>query len=147
MVDPDYDPVAAPAFDADDTLIDWLNEAGNPGGAPAETLNAADDILRERMRVIVEKGRTPEHDDVIYGEGPDGSALSQAASAYAAMAARHGVMARRIWPLDWGAGPKPMGARDALVCAAQLILADIERIDRAAAREAGADSAGEAPHV
>ncbi|MDP3457697.1 MAG: hypothetical protein Q8S09_00355 [Hyphomonas sp.] len=128
----------------DDTLSDWLNASGDPGGAPPETIDAAEDILRERMRQIVEKGRTPEHDDVIYGEGPDATALSRAGAAYAAMAARYGVAACRIYPLEWGAGPKPMGPRAALVRAAALILADIERIDRAAAREAGADATGEA---
>jgi hypothetical protein len=139
MSDPDYDPVAAPAA-SDDALGDWLDAAGEPGGAPAGMIRVAEDILRERMRQIREKGRTPLHDDAVYGDGPDGSELSQAGAAFAAMAARYGVAASRLYPLDWGKGPKPMGPRAALVRACALIQADIERIDRAAAEEGERDA-------
>lgn len=128
----------------DTTLTDWLDKAGDPDGAPAETLDAAEDVLRERRRQIVEEGRTPAHDDQVYG-GARAGELAQAAGAYALHDAFPNVVGS-LWP--WLlAGFKPRTRRENCVRAAALLFAEIEMIDRAAAREAAAaveaDSAGE----
>lgn len=88
------------------------------------------DVVRERVRQVKEEGWTPEHDDK-----HNDYELSRAASAYALRAA-HDYRAdyvREIWPWsrEWW---KPNGRRGSLVKAGALILAEIERIDRAAER-------------
>lgn len=85
---------------------------------------AALDILVERHRQVTEEGWTPEHDDEhINGE------LAAAAACYAQ---RHRY---KFWPWDlkWW---KPKGARLDLVRAGALLLAEIERLDRAHAQKA-----------
>lgn len=98
---------------------------------------AALDVLAERQRQISSEGWTPEHDDE-YGTG----ALAAAAASYALSAsATHAVNAYwneklqggalNFWPWDreWW---KPSDQRRNLVKAGALILAEIERLDRAA---------------
>ena len=93
---------------------------------------AGSDVLAERIRQINEEGWTPEHDD----EHPDGT-LALAACCYAMppgdLASMHssGVsLLRVLWPYEaeWW---KPKSRREDLVRAGALIIAEIERIDRA----------------
>ncbi|MDG3063266.1 hypothetical protein ACFQ4M_15880 [Thauera mechernichensis] len=88
--------------------------------------NAARDVLAERRRQIEVEGWTPEHDDE-HGAGE----MAAAAACYALNAAGCGCEVARNWPWD-GSWWKPSTARRDLVKAAALILAEIERLDRAA---------------
>jgi len=91
---------------------------------------AARDVLAERQRQIDVKGWTPEHDD----EHGDGS-LSVAAMAYLDWV--HGEYPDGDVPINWPWGLsyfKPKYHRTALCKSAALILAEIERLDRAAAK-------------
>ena len=94
------------------------------------------DVASERRRQITEEGWTPEHDD----EHVSG-AMAAAGAAYALVAARESnpnpgwqkellKAAEHIWPWDeeWW---KPKDNRSNLVRAAALIIAEIERLDRA----------------
>jgi hypothetical protein len=102
---------------------------------------AARDVLGERQRQISAEGWTPEHDE---GE------MAMAAAGYAVKASdqiqcvAHGFDESTLdddvtapqpgldpWPHAWGFKPCP--PRRALVKAGALILAEIERLDRAAA--------------
>ena len=102
-----------------------------------ETPRAWLDVMGERVRQITVEGWTTEHDDThVEGE------LAGAASAYA-MSAAAAIQLRRDAPLRdippffmfdpsrW----KPTNARRDLVKAGALILAEIERLDRAADKE------------
>lgn len=98
-----------------------------------------DDIAAERRRQIEVEGWTPEHDD-----GHDADQLALAAAAYATPA-RERVQALRggakvygigsaslrtmLWPFD--GLPSPRERRRELIIAAALLLAEIERLDRA----------------
>lgn len=95
---------------------------------------AAQDVLAERRRQVEVEGWTTGHDD----EHRRGE-LAAAASSYAdprVQARRHGAACYipMIWPWspDWW---KPKNKRTNLVRAGALILAEIERIDRAAAAQ------------
>ncbi|MGA4275628.1 hypothetical protein ACI2VH_02665 [Ralstonia nicotianae] len=106
-------------------------QSGQRAGV-AETA-AARDVLAERARQISAEGWTPEHDD----EHADGQ-MALAAGYYAlACAFPHerdigGGRVPSYWPWDksWW---KPRDPRRNLVKAGALILAEIERLDRAAA--------------
>ncbi|WP_234014831.1 hypothetical protein [Cronobacter dublinensis] len=94
---------------------------------------AARDVLEERQRQILTEGWTPEHDD----DHTDGS-LAAAAGSYALHAAAsawggvsYALPASWPWSVTWW---KPKNPRADLVKAGALILAEIERIDRAAMR-------------
>lgn len=101
------------------------------------------DVVVERTRQITAEGYTHEHDDA-----HDDGGLADAAACYAleASAAASGSndtakavrtwTATKLWPWDrkWW---KPDMPRRMLVKAAALILAEIERIDRAEAKKGG----------
>jgi hypothetical protein len=89
---------------------------------------AARDVLAERQRQVSAEGWTPEHDD----EHIDCS-MSRAAACYALDAAGYTTHHLPFWPWEPGWW-KPGGPRRNLVKAGALILAEIDRIDRAAAR-------------
>lgn len=99
------------------------------GPSPAVTHSkAAQDVLAERQRQISVEGWTPEHDDE-HGSG----CMAFAAAAYAA----HAYAGQRLsttlwnwtgWSRDWW---KPKNPRADLIRAGALILAEIERLDRA----------------
>lgn len=98
-----------------------------------EQSQAATDVLTERRRQVEAEGWTPEHDD----EHSNGE-MALAAACYAR--AGSGVPMIADVPLLWpwtSSWWKPAGARRNLVKAAALILAEIERLDRAAARAGG----------
>ncbi|MBX5131644.1 hypothetical protein HJB80_02915 [Rhizobium lentis] len=87
------------------------------------------DVFRERRRQIEVEGWDPGHDD----QHTDGS-MAQAAAAYALNNDSHekGIIPY-LWPDSWDmAWWKPTGRRRDLVKAAALIIAEIERLDRAA---------------
>ncbi|EOC0047835.1 ead/Ea22-like family protein [Cronobacter sakazakii] len=99
---------------------------------------AARDVLAERQRQISAEGWTPQHDDE-----HDNNELAFAAACYAFHAAAaswdledtdvpydsHPAPKNWPWDTEWR---KPKSARADLVRAAALIVAEIERIDRAA---------------
>lgn len=92
------------------------------------TSQAQGDVLRERERQQDVEGWTPEHDDT-----HDRGEMAAAAAAYALHSTgRYGSRALTWpWTSDWW---KPSTPRRDLVKAAALIIAEIERLDRAAAR-------------
>lgn len=102
-----------------------------PIAAPSEPLlsQALTDVIKERRRQVAVEGWTYEHDDQ-----HDNGELSMAAATYAvngAMETYGGVKPPWTWPFsrNWW---KPKNPRSDLVRAAALIIADIERMDRAA---------------
>lgn len=97
--------------------------------AKARVLSKAEsDVLDERTRQQIVEGWTPEHDDQHeIGE------MASAAACYAANAGGfvwQGGWPGEVWPWsrEWW---KPTNSRRDLVKAGALILAEIERIDRA----------------
>lgn len=94
---------------------------------------AARDVLAERRRQIEAEGWTPAHDDA----HEDGE-LASAAAAYAVYRSMMDPIVlmgddiiAQLWPWDFSWW-KPNNPRRDLVKAAALILAEIERLDRAA---------------
>lgn len=95
---------------------------------------AARDVLAERKRQVDQEGYSPEHDD----EHADDHYLVRAAACYALAGAgggsgpfwiTHLQTPQQVWPYRWEW--KPSDNRRNLVKAAALLLAEIERIDRA----------------
>lgn len=126
--DPDY--TLGPAGKARWALRRLLNEW--PLGRSNPTLitpsNAALDVMAERVRQIRVEGWMARHDD-----GHRHGELAVAAACYAiADVLQDRTMAPGMWPwtVDWW---KPSDNRRNLVKAGALILAEIERLDRAAA--------------
>lgn len=119
---------------------------------------ASDDVLAERNRQVVSEGWSAEHDD-----DHDGGGLAEAAVCYASHAAARGFIFDRYpdeyradrpfpedrtvfghgdvtWPKGWAwSWWKPKSPRRDLVRAAALLIAEIERLDRATARSGGAE--------
>ena len=95
-----------------------------PAPASEPQAAAARDVLAERARQVSQEGWTPEHDDQ-----HDGMELAFAASCYAVADEGEPPNAVWPWPIEWW---KPRSHRENLVRAGALILAEIERLDRAA---------------
>lgn len=101
-----------------------------PAGESALTAmsQAARDVLAERRRQVEAEGWTPEHDDEY-----DGTQMARAAACYLlfghATPGNGWVPHQWPWDREWW---KPSSDRRNLIKAAALVLADIERIDRAA---------------
>lgn len=97
------------------------------------TAKVLEEIEAERRRQIAEEGWTPERDDA----HPHG-AMARAAACYAISGAVtvEGDVPDWLWPWEahWW---KPRGDRRDLVRAAALIVAEIERLDRAEASDEG----------
>lgn len=103
-------------------------------------MTALADIAAERRRQIDVEGWTTEHDDT-----HDMGEMANAAAVYALTPARRSwivgthadeTMRERLWP--WSkAWWKPKSRRQDLVRAGALIVAEIERLDRAAAARSG----------
>lgn len=92
------------------------------------------EIARERERQIASEGWTEAHDDQhINGE------MAGAAACYTLQATKHWMSGAativRLWPWDT-AWWKPTDARRDLVKAGALIVAEIERLDRASKSKA-----------
>ena len=133
-------------LDADITALNAFNSAANPATVLAllDELEAAEkrivelkilafspailDVISERQRHRAVEGWTSEHDDAYQN-----SELADAAACYALHAHAQGFSTPAQWPWspDWW---KQSGARRDLVKAGALILAEIERLDRAAGR-------------
>lgn len=97
---------------------------------------AARDLLAERARQVQEEGWTPEHDD----EHSCGE-MAEAAACYAASARVPTSTKRRQCPGYWPWAAKwwkPSDQRRDLIKAGALILAELERIDRATRKQGGA---------
>lgn len=101
----------------------------------AELTQAARDVLAERERQKAVEGWTPDHDD-----GHRHGELALAAAGYAETAGSffyengYSPTVPYVWP--WSpAWWKPKDQRRDLVRAGALILAEIERLDRAAERQ------------
>jgi len=95
------------------------------------TSNVMNDVWRERVRQIESEGWTHEHDDA-----HDAGQMVAAACTYALETTFDGAAAKgrwfgMLWPWDrkWF---KPKDRRRDLIRAAALIVAEIERLDRAA---------------
>jgi len=123
---------AAPKPEAQDTDPDT---GPKPGDVLAWGSQAVLDVAAERRRQIEAEGWTPEHDDEhVAGE------MALAASCYAEEgpppyeAGWQTIPTRWPWSPDWW---KPQGYRRNLVKAGALILAEIERLDRAAPKPEG----------
>ncbi|SIT43762.1 hypothetical protein BN2476_350278 [Paraburkholderia piptadeniae] len=102
---------------------------------PRALTDAARDVLAERQRQVSAEGWTPEHDDE-----HDSEEMAIAAACYAESAGgfHHpaaGVPSTWPWTNGWW---KPTTPRRDLVKAGALILAEIERLDRALLRESEA---------
>lgn len=108
-------------------------------------MSVIEEIAAERRRQIEVEGWTPEHDDA-HASGD----LAKAAAVYAALgSAPVGAMLgasimealRKLWPwsLSW---LKPKDERRNLVIAGALILAEIERLDRAKNSQEGRSPQG-----
>ncbi|AZN72767.1 hypothetical protein D5400_17115 [Georhizobium profundi] len=102
---------------------------------PTDQTKALIDVMNERDRQVNEEGWSSEHDDFHVDES-----LAQAAACYALPDPElvtpgwpAGARTRpRLWPKNWAATWwKPQDRRRNLVRAAALLLAEIERIDRA----------------
>ena len=97
-------------------------------GAACATTDAAWDVLAERRRQVAVEGWSLETDD-----GYTRRELAQAAICYLRVARSTGRLDKsaEMWPwtLDWW---KPTTYRRNLIKAGALLLAEIERIDRAA---------------
>lgn len=116
----------------EDSRFDAASEAGWLD--PTDLSKALIDVMNERNRQWDEEGFTPEHDDR-HNEGQ----IAYAAATYAAFGGdndhdrHHGGFWKVTWP--WGdEWWKPTDRRRDLVKAGALILAEIERLDRAEAR-------------
>lgn len=111
--------------------------AGSPVYASHGSAAAMFDVIAERLRQQEKEGWTPEHDD----EHDEGQ-LAAAAGCYA-LHAHDDLSDRRYpdgpawWPFD-GKWWKPKSPRENLVRAAALIIAEIERINRAAGKDGAA---------
>lgn len=96
------------------------------------TYQVMSDVLDERKRQTIVEGYTPDHDD----EHKD-CELAIAAASYAISAAAGDRFSAEVWWPDKFAGMfKPKSPREDLIRAAALIIAEIERLDRLAAKEA-----------
>jgi len=126
------------------SLVEWLTHlqqelmdaAVYVEAAKAQATQAATDVLAERHRQATAEGWTPGHDDRhAFGE------LAEAAAAYASEAAKSHAGLPMCWP--WSASWwKPSTPRRNLVKAGALILAEIERLDRAAIAQQVAQEGG-----
>lgn len=111
---------------------------------PQTTMSAAAlDVIAERVRQAEKEGWSHKHDDQ-----HDDFSLAKAASVYAACASvgrsdravmdihgLHGTPGKLqdLWPISWDISwLKPTNRRRDLIKAAALIIAEIERLDRAA---------------
>ena len=118
-------------YDPDD--IDPLVDAVIEVLASSHITQAARDVLAERQRQIEAEGWTPERDDRYTS-----CELAAAAATYATCTQANQLQICGVtvwpWPLHWW---KPTSYRRNLVKACALILAEIERLDRAVDHKQG----------
>lgn len=114
-------------------MVDRANAALNGEPEPrSEVMDAVRDVLDERHRQIDAEGWTPAHDDE-----HDKCEMALAAIVYTESAVGYHPSCPDTWPWSpkWF---KPTTPRRDLVKAAALVIAEIERLDRAATRTGGA---------
>lgn len=92
-------------------------------------MTALDSVIHERVRQVQIEGWTPEHDD----EHADGQ-LAAAAGCYALFGCDGAIPPYWPWANEWW---KPADRRRNLVKACALGLSEIERLDRAEAKQKG----------
>ena len=134
----------AVAFDIERFLQDDSKlPAPSPAPSEGDGLRAWRDVLAERKRQVESEGWTPEHDDA-HAKGE----MASAAGVYALAAGSYDyrwvligrtpndylAAALKLWPWEpnWF---KPKDRRRDLVKAGALILAELERLDRASLKE------------
>ncbi|EMZ58573.1 MULTISPECIES: hypothetical protein [Pseudomonas] len=137
------DPTSQMTFVGQSLRYDAVNSIGEIyrqmlAAAPGkEVPQAWLDVQAERLRQVEAEGWMPEHDDA-----HDTGALASAAGCYAMFSLAYPAGdPSRFWPWDksWWK-PSPDGRRN-MVKAGALILAEIERLDRAAASQGGPSDA------
>ncbi|WP_253940977.1 hypothetical protein [Dickeya dadantii] len=99
-------------------------------------------VIAERERQITDEGWTPEHDDEHVGFEMSFAAATYAmhvAQSYGGQPYKH-IAPSEIWPWDLKWLKFAPGPRRSLIKAAALILAEIERLDRAAPQSEGGDN-------
>ncbi|MEB2504596.1 hypothetical protein SB394_11805 [Burkholderia sp. BCCIQ04A] len=109
----------------------WKPPLGKPPAWVAHDTQAVRDVIAERRRQVEQEGWTPEHDDE-HDEGQMAAAAGYYALASSFPHSRD--LGRGQKPAYWPWGPswwKPTSARRNLVKAGALILAELERFDRA----------------
>lgn len=119
-----------------------LGITGKPAEARGPLSHAAQAVLAERERQVTVEGWTPEHDDA---HTTGGMAVAAACYAGQGLPPRHAEgLVSLLWPFTGWARNwfKPRDQRRNLVKAGALILAEIERLDRAGITGA---QGGEAP--
>lgn len=102
-----------------------MNATPNERPAWEELSNAVRDVLAERLRQVNTEGYTPDHDDE-HGDGTLAVAAAFLATAHCGY--EHG---RIVWPWDEASCKVSPTARSNIVKAAALLIAELERIDRA----------------
>lgn len=123
--------------------LDRLDKWAGRSPAPATNVTGLADAIAERLRQREVEGWTPDHDDT-HSRGE----LARAAACYALQAAQRCDVTpyddlagrrrwrivnwaiKRFWPWGWGWW-KPRDSRHDLIRGAALIIAEIERLDRA----------------
>lgn len=106
----------------------WASDSPEPWPGLAQV---AGDVFKERLRQVADEGLALERDDTYVGRELVGAAICYALQA--SSLPLHRVVFS--WPLAPGTF-KPTSPRTCLVKAAALILAEIERLDRAEAADA-----------
>jgi hypothetical protein len=141
------DIIAQARADADkrepQTVVVMLQVLDKIEVALAGESQAARDVLAERQRQIKKEGWTPEHDDEHTEEGSTAlgdrmTELVAAATCYLtsfpANYSEKGWHHMTRWPWNYDSYKPQCGRRGQLVKAGALILAEIERLDRAEAK-------------
>jgi len=122
----------------DYSALSALLSGSTPKPAGVEIIDPAAEIAAERRRQVSEEGLTPKHDDANNTEE-----MAEAAAAYALSAAQLPDTAEDVWPVNWDKKWfKPTTPRRDLIKAGALIVAEIERLDRAALTAALSGDAG-----
>lgn len=125
-LDPDPRGVSVGVWQGSRCIYNGAHAVPAPVAGDAQT-EAARDVLAERHRQITAEGWTPAHDDAHADEQ-----LARAAACYALPQGDYEIPdPPEFWPWDayWW---KPGDRRRELIKAGALILAEIERLDRAA---------------
>ena len=119
------------------TAIRAIDPADVLAKVEVKTPHAWQDVMDERGRQMAVEGWTPEHDDAYQSRD-----LAAAAACYAMIAGAHRREVFSAPPIGWPWAKswwKPTDPRRDLVKAGALILAEIERLDRAALAQKGGE--------
>ncbi len=118
------------------TILQAMQESSTRGWVDLDGYSQAEiDVLDERARQVDDEGWSPAHDDEVNASGE----LAWAAACYAiaggepnpaAVVISQKDIPHALWPWPL-AGFKPKDRRSDLVRAAALLIAEIERLDRA----------------